>query len=88
MFLGLSCMPDHQVTISTSRLQMERPNSSNYILIVCEHTEFFPFDGFFTAWIPELKSGEKKTRHFLRSVAHQISILALKLIKRGPNKMS
>ena len=53
-------MPDHQVTISTSRLQMERPNSSNYILIVCEHTEFFPFDGFFTAWIPELKSGEKK----------------------------
>ena len=30
----------------------------------------------------------KKTGHFHRSVAHQISILALKLIKRGPNKMS
>ena len=30
----------------------------------------------------------KKTAHFLRSVAHQISILELKLIKRGPNKMS
>ena len=30
----------------------------------------------------------KKTGHFLRSVAHQISILALKFIKRGPNKMS
>ena len=30
----------------------------------------------------------KKTAHFLRSVAHQISILELKLIKRGPNEMS
>ena len=30
----------------------------------------------------------KKTGHFLRSIAHQISILELKLIKRGPNEMS
>ena len=30
----------------------------------------------------------KKTGHLLCSVAHQISILELKLIKRGPNKMS
>ena len=36
----------------------------------------------------DIKSGEKKTRHFLCSVAHQISILALKLIKKGPNEMS
>ena len=36
----------------------------------------------------KVKSEQKKTRYFLRSVAHQISILALKLIKRGPNKMS
>ena len=35
-----------------------------------------------------IKSGEKKTGHFLRSIAHQISILELKLIKRGPNEMS
>ena len=36
----------------------------------------------------KLKSEEKKTGHFLHSVAHQTSILALKLIKRGPNEMS
>ena len=35
-----------------------------------------------------IKSGAKKTGHILRSVVHQISILELKLIKRGPNKMS
>ena len=35
-----------------------------------------------------VKSGEKKTGHVLRSIAHQISILELKLIKRGPNEMS
>ena len=35
-----------------------------------------------------LKSGAKKTGHFYPSVAHQISILALKFIKRGPNEMS
>ena len=38
--------------------------------------------------IAYIKSGAKKTGHFLRSVAHQISTLELKLIKRGPNKMS
>ena len=36
----------------------------------------------------EIRSGEKNPGHILRSVAHQISILELKLIKRGPNKMS
>ena len=36
---------------------------------------------------PLTKVWGKKTGHFLCSVAHQISILALKLIKRGPNEM-